>query len=598
MSKSSLDKIVCTPSRKPLKFIPKGYSRHCLSFDSWICREDRQLLFTEIFLCAPDLIDHQVVSGYTEPKYVPEEYLELRIVCDHRHPAFGQLGLYAKKNIPSNFVVTSYAGFIEIFTASCNSRTYTMGFGSIGDDFALDAEFSGNYGRFANDPRGVVGRSANLVAESRNTPRGESFTALVSRRQILEGEEILMSYGKAHSLSSSPWSSVEGKIVLRHRLGGMVPLPPNKDPEQSYHLMWECPQCGLWSEGGESRLQVRFCGRCGTPQTTGCPLVGLIGQPPVALQSSTLSSCVEDTGEDSKKANNQSGGDYHTVKTEWPMNMPFLPWQVWDPSVPIATVLKHSHFESQDFLLLYSVSVSLQSDETEDSDEERLDKKNERKRSRQVEMWERQEITELPHQNSYEESYTGGETCEPSEAASFPGKQYISLELSTQVSRLLQVKHDDSDSIDRITDALVKIKRRLYTGKSFNTGELVGFVGGIIRHADDIRCSPDDSPLQIPMKYLIPWRKSGDSEANPADGPMSQVKRDLYLRLSKLVLTVTNEMMYCPCLTFEGGCGSKDLLEVPNVIFLLTVDSLGCPYIACIALRRLNAFEPLLARVY
>lgn len=38
------------------------------------------------------------------------------------------------------------------------------------------------------------------------------------------------------------------------------------------------------------------------------------------------------------------------------MNIMFLPWQVWDPSVPYACVVKHSKFETHERIFLYHVA--------------------------------------------------------------------------------------------------------------------------------------------------------------------------------------------------------------------------------------------------
>lgn len=39
------------------------------------------------------------------------------------------------------------------------------------------------------------------------------------------------------------------------------------------------------------------------------------------------------------------------------MNVPFLPWQVWDPSVPLAALEKHSRFDSHEHVFLYHVEM-------------------------------------------------------------------------------------------------------------------------------------------------------------------------------------------------------------------------------------------------
>lgn len=541
--KSIIDIIQCTPSRRSIKFHPGPNSRHYLAFDSAVSREDRLLLFMGVFACYRSLHDPRVIPDFTPAAYLPEELVEVRVVCDPRHPAFGQAGLYAKRTIATNTIVTPYAGFVEIFGTSSNSRTYTMGFGNVSDDYAVDAEFCGNYGRFANDPRGVEGLAANLSAETKFTARGESYTALVARRQISEGEEILMAYGKAHSLGVTPWLGVRGEALMRRREGSVVPmpifdgqpefldemeeveemeqkrmeerddattgeavtgalgvasraaLPPRHRSPLAYHVMWECTQCGAWNRfnsvaaslatthhdhhhhhyddnggvtgggydgtsishhSGEEPSLLDLCRRCGTPRLSGVKLVALLSSPPLtdrelarddarelglasqrhmqqqqpqqqnsaatvtttpvvstlsgsdidrailaldelvrngngggshpattavtsspdgspvsptngspAPQPSNASSSPRTAGSPTSPRNhhhhhhshNHHNHHYASIHTDWPMNVPFLPWQVWDPAVPAAALERHSRFDAYEHVFIYGVDV-------------------------------------------------------------------------------------------------------------------------------------------------------------------------------------------------------------------------------------------------
>lgn len=712
--------IICAPSRKPLKFSCGSFTRHSLCFDSAISREDRHVIFLEIFVCSDALLpESSGFAAYPRPRYSPDEYVELRVATDHRHPVYGQMGLYAKKTIPSNTVVTSYSGFLEVFGSSCNSRTYTMGFGTVGDDFALDAEFAGNYGRFANDPRGVFGLSANLIAENRFNARGEAFTALVSRRQIMEGEEILMSYGKAHSLGSSPWTNVEGQPVVRSRCSGMIPFPGVENSMKalcrrnssearqklfSYDLAWECPQCGAWSLWRSKGSALSRCETCHTPKSTGCPLVALMESPLLAkkqelsnespLNPSFLAPPLTRERNTRRKNNDTPRMDkipstselvrasscYLSTKVKWPLSMPFLPWQVWDPTVPIATVLKHSRFESQEHLFLYRVTPSLAATEEniedvrgddfvvevkEEDNPLKIKRGRKRERHPSEKMWERCELGSTNRGNILSESraplsehplvqISKEETGKISDSVGFsvslclPSSSSLilssylwttsSFDPSSQINRFLLVKQIPygcpEPHLESAKESLLQIRCRLYTGRSFSCGELVGYVGGVIRNIGDPRCRPDNSPLEIPMKYFLPWR-SDPQFCNAASGcgttepkvisnehNLFKVKQDLLSRLSRLSLVVTNEMMYCPCLavdddnfyhmssSFSTDVGDpekspkkimkevfprREQLRGGNVTFILTIDSLGCPFVACVATTRLSAFEPLLA---
>lgn len=420
----------------------------------------------QLFALYPELVDRSLLDSFEVATYIPEELVEVRVVTDVRHPAYGQAGLYAKRTIPGNTIVTPYAGFIEIFNTSCNSRTYTMGFGSANDDYALDAEFAGNFGRYANDPRGVEGLNANLGAESRFNARGESFTALVARRQIYEGEEILMSYGKAHSLSSSAWMNEQGRPLARPRRGGVLPCPQIAAPTTTdgrssshspapaaYRLMWECSQCGKWNECEPTMHDISYCAGCGTPKLSGVKMVHMLHCPSAtdeekggdgrssldattaaapmgganhdrrpddtgdehALDNSNISSnsssggkeltsvgaaagvseAPHDTEGDDQSAhsaanrceaadsrimanhtvphanksnssndnnnnnnntsNNTSSLQYSSVRVDWPLNVPFVPWQIWDPAVPFSALTKNSRFDTHEHVFLYNV---------------------------------------------------------------------------------------------------------------------------------------------------------------------------------------------------------------------------------------------------
>lgn len=622
-----LSDIKYTPSRKPSKFEHTNYSRHFLYLDSAISREDRQILYMEIFACARSLVGESVPPEFTIPPYAPEEYLELRVINDHLHPAYGQVGLFAKRNIPSNTVVTSYSGFIEVFGSSCNSRTYTMGFGNIGDDFALDAEFAGNYGRFANDPRGVIGLTANILAENRFNSRGECFTALVSKRQITEGEEILMAYGKAHNLCNSPWMDATDRFLLRYRSGGMMPSAFFRRDSFSYELMWECAQCGMWSNGDHRHLDLKFCGNCRAPQITGTPLVGAArissvtdnnkgGAQKRPCNSSDSNSVSHEnaastgTGDDSLIA---SSAVYSAVKVNWPGCVPFLPWQVWDPSVPIHTVLQHSRFETQENLLVYTVTPFLDDNASVDGCPDKDDLSYRcRKRGRRSISCEARECDTLPPSHSpfpsrdERDVKKRGEMSQSYTSLGFPTASVRSLlDTSNLIDRFLVLSGSREQCAIALRKFLLRIDRRIYAGKSFNKGDVIGYVGGVIRPLTDSRCNPSNSSLVIPMKYFIPsaWRNSVAVADDKQDDMKALAQRDLVCRLRELAFVVTNEMMYCPVVTFEKGDDVKSeeaqslVLQEANSVFVLTVDALGCPFVACLAIRQLSPFNLLLATI-
>ncbi|CBZ30789.1 conserved hypothetical protein [Leishmania mexicana MHOM/GT/2001/U1103] len=819
----------------------------------------------ELFVFRQQLVDRRVLPDFQFATYAPEELLEVRVITDPRHPAYGQAGLFAKSTIPSNTIVTPYSGFIEVFATSCNSRTYTMGFGAVGDDYALDAEFVGNYGRFANDPRGVGTLQANLSAENRFNSRGESFTALVSRRQINAGEEILMSYGKAHRLSATPWMNVQGEPIMRPRLGGIVPFPsfrtesvsavtdstsaspalatslsqrsadgaktedgcaaegsgvaavsasatggsaslsevdgasaPAIDPagatlnapdtkqpvalsrflpDVANDLLWECTQCGMWSICEASTADAPLpCAACATPKLSGARLVSLLSSPAITqamllaeagldAQGPSAASTSTPPPTQVSAASLTSSTSFSSEHTDWPMNVPFLPWQVWDAAVPLTVLAKHSRFETQGHIFVYTVDTGLgrekrgrsvrdvhgsgssvtahmppgtpdaePSQETRSStvarfqlhsrnaddaslaglrvrDEHPIVTEENRTgggsaghssgRSKRNALWERQGdldseelalltpgIATLPLLSSsvsaYSPAHALASAASPTKlpflewttSASGEGGTSTGEHLGlAQMGSLTAVpSHETSDSVagmltrpplsyllsttqevDRLVVlhraaasgpspvagtsyspqmALVRrrlqcMTRRLFTGKAFHPGDVVSYVGGLVRRRGDSRCRVSNSCLEIPLRFFLPPRlrhrcggraclaRSGDSQGDTAEDATLQTFCE---RLDRLSLVVTNEFMYCPCLVLEvtqeedrapligtevsdsasDSAGYEDevddALESCNVALVLTLDTLGSPFACAVAIKPIGAFEPLLAR--
>ncbi|TPP48087.1 SET domain family protein [Leishmania donovani] len=858
----------CTPSRRSLKFSASWHARQFLAFDTAISRDERLFLFMELFVFRQQLVDRRVLPDFQLATYAPEELLEVRVITDPRHPAYGQAGLFAKSTIPSNTIVTPYSGFIEVFATSCNSRTYTMGFGAVGDDYALDAEFVGNYGRFANDPRGVGTLQANLSAENRFNNRGESFTALVSRRQINPGEEILMSYGKAHRLSATPWMNVQGEPIMRPRLGGVVPFPsfrtesvsaasdstsappalatslpqrsadsakaegscaaegpgvaagsasatgssasvseadgssapavdragitwsaPNTKqplarprclPDVANDLLWECTQCGMWSicEASTADAPLR-CAACATPKLSGARLVSLLSSPAITQATLLAEAGLDSQGPSAASTSTPpqtqvsaapltSSTNFSSEHTDWPMNVPFLPWQVWDAAVPLTVLAKHSRFETQRHIFVYTVDTGLgrekrgrsvldangsgptvaapmppgapdaeqsqearpfkasrfqsQSRNADDAslagvrvrDEHPIVTEENRTgrgrcgsaahgsgRSKRNALWERQGdldseelalltpgIAALPLLSSsvsaYSPAHALASAASPTKLPFLEWTASASGEKSTSTDEHLGVaqigsftavaSRDTSDSVAGIltrpplsyllsttqeVDRLVVLHRaaasgpspvaetsyspqmtlvrrrlqcmtrRLFTGKAFQPGDVVSYVGGLVRQRGDTRCRASNSCLEIPLRFFLPPRlrrrcggeaclaRSGDSPSDAAEDAALQTFCD---RLDRLSLVVTNEFMYCPCLVVEvtrvkdraavamtevSGSASDsvgyedevdDALESCNVALVLTLDALGSPFACAVAIKPIGAFEPLLAR--
>ncbi|ESL06052.1 hypothetical protein TRSC58_06280 [Trypanosoma rangeli SC58] len=749
----------CAPMRRSLKFHASDGARHFIAFDPSISKHDRMVLYMELFAFMQYFTDPKTLPNFVPARYVPDQYVELRVLTDPRHPAYGQLGLFAKSTIPANTVVTSYSGYIEISSTSCSSRTYTMGFGSLSDDYALDAEFAGNYGRFANDPRGVLGMAANLTAESRFTPRGEAYTALVSRRVINKGEEILMSYGKAHSLTPSPWVGLNGELLTRHRAGGIVPFPQlvskgtgglhsrleraptsmnvtavdafedrndvlqvqNKgvselggvsdvnftveDEQTEMVLLWECPQCGMWSIGNPTPVRISHCLFCHSPRHQRARMVAVcctsslarenvlasvmrgvastpsspLGELPpsasfqTALEDGDSTSGSQLTSSSSEKCgarhNSKSNGagassgdamqstlavPFSSEPVRWPLNVPFLPWQVWDAAIPLSAINKHARFETHENIFLYAVTTTTEEEHHStgegrrgrDEDEAHEQHQQEcqsrgggrrpRVRRRKEELWQKE--AQLPNGAQQQQdpdavavSTSKTKCCGETKSADGSNATDYLFYVGSASSYDENLPSDCNDNSEdaaallALQSLLKSVLRRVFSGQSYHTGEVVASVGGMILPTGDRRQRPDDSVLEIPLKYFLPARVRRQLRGTPTrskrprytemDDDEALALSDLLERLEGLSLVVTNELMFCPCLvlrdeweanenhrsTDDVGNSGDDLqrrhplIERCNVSFILTMDSLGCPYVAAVAVRDINTFEPLLA---
>ena len=144
------------------------------------------------------------------------------LITDPRHPACGQFGLFALVNLDNRAAIDCYAGIVEHSGRYPGAQNYTMSYGtkqsnisSLSVELVIDAEECGNLARFANDPRNIfhyhnekggVPAEANVHACAYKTRLGETFTAIVTKRKIQKGEEILLDYGSDHPLSGGTLS--------------------------------------------------------------------------------------------------------------------------------------------------------------------------------------------------------------------------------------------------------------------------------------------------------------------------------------------------------------------------------------------------------
>jgi hypothetical protein len=114
-----------------------------------------------------------VVEGDARSKLV-----RIGRLTDPSHPAFGQHGLFAARKLAAGTHVCDYRGVVTLTEDESKTSEYT-----------LDAEKSGNEGRFVNDFRGTgAGKKANVRFASYTDARGCTCMGVYALRDLLKGE--------------------------------------------------------------------------------------------------------------------------------------------------------------------------------------------------------------------------------------------------------------------------------------------------------------------------------------------------------------------------------------------------------------------------
>ncbi|KAL1527302.1 hypothetical protein AB1Y20_015974 [Prymnesium parvum] len=120
-----------------------------------------------------------------------------RRIDDEAHPAHGQYGLFAARDLPPGKRVLDYVGIVCLGANEDRTSDYVCDFGEH-SQFALDANKAGNEARFINDYRNT-GRRANVEFRLRRDSCGElrQGVFVCDKAGIRAGEELLISYGKS-----------------------------------------------------------------------------------------------------------------------------------------------------------------------------------------------------------------------------------------------------------------------------------------------------------------------------------------------------------------------------------------------------------------
>lgn len=135
----------------------------------------------------------------------PCPLVKIMPVTDRAHPAYGQSGLFAAKDLPAGSFILCYMGEIHGAETGHEESDYDL---SIDRDtgVAVDASRAGNEARFVNDYRGVPGKTGpnaefKEVWDGRRGERAMGVWVLAAgkagkNKGIKKGEEILISYGR------------------------------------------------------------------------------------------------------------------------------------------------------------------------------------------------------------------------------------------------------------------------------------------------------------------------------------------------------------------------------------------------------------------
>ncbi|KAI0830017.1 hypothetical protein F5Y06DRAFT_282296 [Hypoxylon sp. FL0890] len=140
----------------------------------------------------------------------PSAFVKIIPINDPSHPANGQSGLFAAKQLPPGSLILPYYGIVHSslppYSTFHEKSDYDLW---LDRDAALavDADKAGNEARFVNDYRGVKERPNSEFRECWDSRRGEKCMAVFvlpagkntgkkAATGIGKEEEILVSYGK------------------------------------------------------------------------------------------------------------------------------------------------------------------------------------------------------------------------------------------------------------------------------------------------------------------------------------------------------------------------------------------------------------------
>jgi hypothetical protein len=169
-------------------------------------------------------------AGARARKPRPARRVAVRRIAEPRHPAHGELGLYAARDLPAGARACDYVGEVRparpaaaaAAAAEAEGRApappasdYELDFG-LDSAISLDAAAYGNEGRFVNDYRNT-GAHPNVEFRLRTDRRGALRQGIYvcAREGVPAGAELLVSYGKAYWRARVPGGSLDAFVTRR-----------------------------------------------------------------------------------------------------------------------------------------------------------------------------------------------------------------------------------------------------------------------------------------------------------------------------------------------------------------------------------------------
>mmetsp|Transcript_5587 Transcript_5587/g.13931 ORF Transcript_5587/g.13931 Transcript_5587/m.13931 type:complete len:220 (-) Transcript_5587:2144-2803(-) len=138
--------------------------------------------------------DNGAPTLHAPPLRGPCPLVAITRISDPRHPACGQMGLCATRNLAPGTLVMDYVGMLVGDAHADPASDYTL---RLCPGLSMDAAASGNEARFVNDFRGVRHRPNcrfDLYADKSSGNAVRMGVWVVEA--VKKGEELCVSYGK------------------------------------------------------------------------------------------------------------------------------------------------------------------------------------------------------------------------------------------------------------------------------------------------------------------------------------------------------------------------------------------------------------------